>query len=132
MDIKFFLGRHPLPVASLSHYSLRASVEEKSLLATVYAPSGPHVPGQHALGGDGVPLVTFGVAQRPGYGSDLWAKLAGKFGALPGLEKPLEPWLAVAIHPGLALHSETAGWLGDFERCVAWAWVTRNPDLGAA
>jgi hypothetical protein len=24
------------------------------------------------------------------------------------------------------------GWMGDFERCVAWAWITRNPAIEAS
>ena len=36
---------------------------------------------------------------------------------------PEPPWCAVEIHPALALYPAAAEWLGDFERCVAWAWV---------
>ena len=31
----------------------------------------------------------------------------------------------------LARTSRAAEWLGDLERCIALAWITRNPDLGA-
>ena len=43
-----------------------------------------------------------------------------------GVQRPAEPWCAVLIHLTLALADPSASaWLGDFERCVAWAWVHR-------
>ena len=44
----------------------------------------------------------------------------------------LAPWLAVITHPTLAAHLGATEWLGDFERCVAWAWITRHPAVESA
>src|SRR5574337_28175 len=45
---------------------------------------------------------------------------------------PAAPWLAVAVHESAAAHPEALVWLGDLGRCMAWAWITLEPDLGAA
>lgn len=107
--------RHPLPVAELAHYEAAAFVEDGGLLVTVFAGENP--------------LVTFGVAQRSRHGGNLWAKMLANFPAKPGTQKPAEPWCAVALHPALIAHPDAMGWMGDFERCVAWAWITRNPQM---
>lgn len=119
----------PLPVDDLSHYSAVAFTDGGGLVVTIYAPSGPHVPGQSSRPG-GTPLVTIGVAQRSRHGGNLWAMMVASFGAAAGLAKPQEPWCAVALHPAVALHEDAARWLGDLERCIAWAWITRRPLLG--
>lgn len=119
---------HPLPVPALSHLSARASVEAGSLVVTVFAPAGPFVPGSVSRGKD-MPLVTFGVAQRSRQGAELWPQLVQAFGATDKIRRPAEPWIAVALHDGLVAHINVIGLLGDFERCCAWAWITRNPDL---
>lgn len=121
----------PLPVAALSHYrAVVIKTDGGGLVVTVYAPSGPHLPGTPAFG-KGLPLVTLGVAQRSRHGADLWGTLVAQFGCAKGLRRPTEPWCAVALHAGLAAHREAAHWLGDLERCIAWAWITRQPALGA-
>jgi hypothetical protein len=122
---------HPLPVQELSHLAARASVEAGSLIITVFAPAGPFVPGAVSRGKDML-LVTFGVAQRSRQGAALWPMLVDRLGAAPDLQRPAEPWLAVALHEGLIMHMDVIGLLGDFERCCAWAWMTRNPSLEAA
>ena len=121
---------HPLPVPELAHYSAQVLVQEGALVVTVSAPAGPHQVGRpHA--GDAMPLVTFGVAQRSRQGAGLWRSMVGAFGAKPGLQEPGAPWLAVAVHPTLAHYRGATDWLADFERCVAWAWITRRPGLEA-
>lgn len=122
---------HPLPVRALSHLSALASIDAGSLIVTVFAPAGPFVPGSASLGKD-TPLVTFGVAQRSRHGADLWTKLISAFGAKDNLQRPAEPWIAVALREGLMQHIDVIPLLGDFERCCAWAWMTRNPSLEAA
>ena len=122
---------HPLPVPSLSHFGAQVLVQDGGLVVTVVAPVGPHQHGKpHA--GQTMPLVTFGVAQRSRQGAALWAMLIKAFGSAPGLQQPGTPWCAVAIHPSITAYPEPVDWLGDFERCVAWAWLTRNPDLRPA
>lgn len=110
----------PLP-AGLERYTAIAIPHGSGLVMTVYGPT-PDRP---------TPLVTFAVAQDAGGGDELWAKLAGRFGAAPGLQKPPEPWCGVVVHPALVLDGAASEWLGDFERCVAWAWITRSPHLRA-
>ena len=122
---------HPLPVQALSHLSALASTDAGSLVVTVFAPAGPFLPGAVSRGKD-TPLVTFGVAQRSRHGADLWPKLIAAFGAKANLQKPAEPWLAVALRDGLMQHIDVIPLLGDFERCCAWAWITRNPKLESA
>ena len=48
------------------------------------------------------------------------------------LQAPGTPWCAVALHPGFLEQHGASAWIGDFERCIAWAWLTRNPDLRPA
>jgi hypothetical protein len=70
------------------------------------------------------PLVTFGVAADEKGAAELWS-LIGR----PGVPKPpATPWLAVKLEPGLLLHRDHADWLGDFERCWAWAWLEERAD----
>lgn len=117
----------PLPVAQLAHYGARV-IKDIGLVVTIYGPRGPHTPGRpHS--GEWLPLVTLGIAQRSRESADLWAALRANFGGYPGLGPPPTPWVAVATHPTLVAHSEAAQWLGDLERCIAWAWITRNPAL---
>ena len=122
---------HSLPVPALSHFSAQVFVQAGALVVTVSAPVGPHEQGKpHA--GQTLPLITLGVAQRSRQGADLWASLTKAFDTARGLEMPGAPWLAVAVHPGVLVYGGPVEWLGDFERCVAWAWLTRNPDLRSA
>lgn len=123
--------QHPLPVPELSHFSAQVFVQDGALVVTVSAPVGPHRQGKtHA--GQTMPLVTFGVAQRSRQGAPLWSMLVSAFGSVAGLQQPGTPYCAVAVHPSIAIYKGPVEWLGDFERCVAWAWITRNPDLRAA
>lgn len=122
--------RAPLPVPDLAHYSASATVDAGALLATIWGPRGPYLPGR-AHDGEADPLVTLGVAQRSRHGGDLWAMMVAQFGVAPGLKRPAEPWCAIALHAGLMAHPQTAEWLGDLERCIAWAWVTRAPQMEA-
>lgn len=122
--------KSPLPVPALSHFAAIAYVQDGGLVVTVYGPSGPHQPGQPASAD--IPLVTFGVAQRSRHSEPLWAMLLANFEHLEGIRQPTTPWCAVAVHPSIAAHADAIGWLADFERCVAWAWITRNAQLESA
>jgi len=95
--------------------------QDGALLVTVYGPQ-PDI-------GVPAPLATFGVASRSRHAHKLWEMLRGQPWVLPSLLMPGAPWCAVVPYPSLLAHSEAAEWLGDFERCVAWAWVTKQPDL---
>jgi hypothetical protein len=38
-------------------------------------------------------------------------------------EVPPEPWCAARIEVGSLAFPDEMLWLGDFERCLAWAWL---------
>lgn len=104
----------PLPEPSLDHYSASAHIEQGGLVMTIYAGAAA--------------LVTMAVAARSRQSAPLWAYMQAQHGPSgPGTPAPAAPWLAVALRPGLAQHADANEWLGDFERCVAWAWMERNP-----
>ena len=119
--------KSPLPVAALSHFGAVAYVQDGGLIFTVCGPDGPHERGQPANAD--IPLVTFGVAQRSRHSEPLWAMLLANFDHPEGIKQPATPWCAVAAHPSIMAHTAAIGWLADFERCVAWAWITRNTQL---
>ena len=108
----------PLPLSGLQGYVGLAAVLDGAALFTV---SGP------PIGGKAPPLVTLGVATTAAQGELLWPLLTGPVmpASKRGLKCPAAPWCAAVIWPTLALHPGAAAWLGDLERCIAWAWVTR-------
>jgi len=76
---------------------------------------------------DGEPVVTFGVARHSTAGATLW-RLLTETSVLPvhamAQRCPPEPWCAARLEPGIdRLDRETITALGDFERCIAWAWL---------
>lgn len=104
-------GALPLPEPSLGSCSAAAHIEQGGLVMTVFA------------GAD--PLVTFAVAGRSRQSAALWAYMQAQHGAAPGLTAPDAPWLAVAMRSGFAAHPDVAAWLADFERCVAWTFLSK-------
>lgn len=81
---------------------------------------------------DGVRLVQFAAPASQSVAGRAWpewmAHLASeaRCGFVPPRSPPPYPWTAVMLEAGLALHPDAALWLGDFERCVAWAWIERH------
>ena len=119
--------KHPLPVAALSHYSAIAFVQDGGLLVTVYGASGPHESGKPANAD--IPLVTFGVAQRSRHSEPLWVMMLASFEHAPGIKQPATPWCSTIVYPSSLMRKDALSWLADFERCCAWAWITRNAKL---
>jgi len=73
-------------------------------------------------------LATVGIAAESRCAPSLWRLLTevGPAAAtLPDLDRPAQPWCAARLEAGLAIYPEAAHWLGDFERCLAWAWIER-------
>lgn len=119
--------KHPLPVAALSHFSAITFVRDGGLLVTVYGPSGPHDQGKPANAD--IPLATFGVAERSRHGEPLWAMMLASFEHAPSIRQPSTPWCGAILYPSAIAHKLELSWLADFERCCAWAWITRNAKL---
>lgn len=69
-------------------------------------------------GADG-PWAVIGVAPHSRVGPKLWGHLVGLY---PGctVDRPSAPWVAAAL-----LVDDTPEWVGDFGRCVGWAWLER-------
>lgn len=42
---------------------------------------------------------------------------------------PPEPWYAARLEAAVLAHQDALSWLGDFECCIAWAWVLRKTTL---
>ena len=122
-------AREPLPVASLAHFAASATVENGPLLCTVWGPPSSQQSAAAVHPAAAIPLVTFGVAQRSRHAAALWPLLLALPGSASELQRPPPPWCAVSLQPGLLLHPSASEWLGDLERCIAWAWITRAPDL---
>jgi hypothetical protein len=105
-------GRPAIP--GVPAYTLSAAAEGKCLIATVWR--------------DDAPLVTLGVAGRSRCGGPLW-RMLHDHSVLPTQtrrdEAPPAPWCAARLEPGIVGDSEAATWLGDFERTLAWAWLSR-------
>ena len=36
---------------------------------------------------------------------------------------PEPPWVAAALEPSATHYRDAMAWLGDFERCLGWAWL---------
>lgn len=93
--------------------TVSVTAEGRCMIATVWGP-------------ERAPLATFGVAAKARCGVKLWTLLhghaVGPLATSPH-ERPQEPWCAVRLEPTLVLHERAAEWLGDFERCLAWAWL---------
>lgn len=116
----------PLPVAALSHFGARV-IKEVGLVVTLYAPRGPHTKGQPHTG-EHVPIATLGIAQRSREAKELWDGFAKHFGPTRAT-MPTTPYCMVAMHENIVTVMDALDWLGDLERCIAWAWVTRNPAI---
>lgn len=77
------------------------------------------------LTADGTRLVHFGVADHSRCAQPLWERLGSASGA-----KPAEPWCVASIDPaGAVADMEAYHWIGDFERCFAWAWLSGKEEM---
>lgn len=80
------------------------------------------------LGDVSPPLATIGIATRSRCGSALWRRLHdGRPELATSADAvPPTPWCAARLEPALADDPDAAHWLGDLERCLAWAHVLRH------
>lgn len=93
----------------------------RALLITVW---GPPYGADGIRAPKGVPIATFGVAGSSLASATLWREWQKRE---RDDRTPTPPWCVVRIEPGLAIFPTAAEWLGDFERCCAWAWLEGNP-----
>lgn len=105
----------PVAIPGCAGYSLSGRTAGKCMVATVWA--------------DGPPsemVVSIGIAAQSPCGAAIWRTLH-QVTAMPAAtdpdQQPPAPWCGVVIEPALARHTDAAHWLGDFERCLAWAWL---------
>jgi hypothetical protein len=80
---------------------------------------------------DGTPLrqdlVTIAVAPRSRHAVAAWSAITAIPGAQTGLQAPAAPFCAAALHDAYRRQFGGSAWIGDFERCLAWAWIeTKN------
>ena len=93
---------------------IRATASSKCLLASVHSPE---------EAGSRLPLVTIGVAAHSRCGASIWRLLTEVPARIDAGPCPREPWCAARLETGLAVYPGAAHWLGDMERCLAWAWL---------
>jgi hypothetical protein len=74
------------------------------------------------------PIVTIGIANHSRCGAETWRALH-KSAALPCAtqsdEYPQAPWCAARLEPHCMFYPDAMNWLGDFERCLAWAFLEK-------
>ncbi|CAL8981524.1 hypothetical protein RHODGE_RHODGE_02851 [Rhodoplanes serenus] len=104
-----------VPIPRRPGYSLGGRAAGGCMAATVWADGPPSVV-----------IATIGIATRSLCGARLWRDLH-RYGSGPVVTDPAwcppEPWLAVALERGIVAHVDATDWLGDFERCLAWAFL---------
>lgn len=104
-------------IPGVGEYYLSGRASSKCLVATVWS------------GAPSIVIATIGVAAHSRCGAALWREMHA-WGETPVVTDPAqcppEPWVAAAIDAGITQHMEAAHWLGDFERCLAWAWLERQ------
>jgi hypothetical protein len=97
-------GVRPLP--GPPGYDIRITVDGSALAVTI------------SRARDGAPLVTFVACPD----EDAIARAVAASGAVPAV--PLTaPACLVDLHPTITTAHDALGWLGDAERCLAWAWI---------
>lgn len=94
-------------------YDLTAAAQGRCLVATVWLGSAP--------------LCTIGVAGHGRCGAQLWRSMhersSGTVLATRADAPPQAPWCGARLDAGIALDPGAVDWLGDYERCLAWAWL---------
>lgn len=104
--------------ANLPGFSLSGRAHGRCLVAVVWADGPPSVA-----------IASIGVALHSRCAAGLWRGLH-QWGTLPVVTDPegcpAEPWVAAALDEGALDHPDAMHWLGDFERCLAWAWQRRR------
>lgn len=102
-----------IPVPGMPGYSITGRASKHCLVAVVWRDRPARA------------LASIGVAARSRCGAPIWRALH-TWGEVPVVTDPAQcpaaPWVAVALDT-LDPDEPALGWLGDFERCLAWAFV---------
>lgn len=105
----------PVSIPAVGPYSISGRCTSRCLTATVWADGPPSVA-----------IASLGVAGHSRCGATLWRALH-TWGDAPVSTDPArcppEPWVAVALDAGIARHLDATAWLGDFARCLGWAFL---------
>lgn len=104
------LSKSRQPVPGFSDFEVTGARQACSMVLTVWRAE--------------IPIITMGVATHSRDGASLWRVLhetAAESLQTEPQRCPPEPWAAVLIHGGIALVPNETLWVGDFERCIAWA-----------
>ncbi|WP_116963082.1 hypothetical protein [Fastidiosibacter lacustris] len=121
----------PLPVPDLAHYSAKILTDHSVLIVTVYGPAAPHEQAQASSAG--IPLTTSYIVQRSRQAVRAWMLIKEHFRFLTAKvnaqQIPNAPSITTVIHDCGALYLDAFLWLADFERCIAWTWITDKPQL---
>lgn len=121
----------------------------KDLIRQMVAVQRPRIPGFESFSVTGVrhgrcfvatvwsggePIVTIGIATHSRCGAEVWQALhksASLLCATSADQCPTEPWCAARLEPHSLFYPDVMAWVGDFERCMAWAWIDyRNENNG--
>lgn len=103
------------PLPRLAGYVLGIDRDGRDAVYTISSVVGADDP-------EPVPLITCWLAVE--HPARVWASVPS---AVAGVEMPEStPWLAVLMHPTALLRPEALGWLGDAERCIAWALIEED------
>jgi hypothetical protein len=99
-------------------YSLNGQAVDRCLVAVVWA--------------NGLPsqaVATIGVVAADRGAATVWRQLH-RLGETPVVTDPKgcadAPWVATAHDADIVRHMNAVEWLGDFERCLAWAWLAEQ------
>ena len=117
-------------IPGMDGYTMTATASGRCLMATVF---GPPIRGDKGTCDD-VPMLTLGIASHSRCGAALWRIMhQDRTDPMPALKTagqpcPDEPWLAARLEIGAAIYPEAMKWIGDWERCLAWAWLARLED----
>lgn len=106
----------------LSGWAMTARERPGSLSVRVYAPNGLPV-AVFAAGAEHEAPRGRNEAWRRVVSEALWFVDGASPDTLPLAEPPEPLWLIGAQLPSILEYPDSVGWLADFERCAAWAWL---------
>jgi hypothetical protein len=110
------VARQQAPLPHLAPYYLTGAADGGWLVATLWC-DGPGI--------GRAPIATWWTAADAA-ASGMWDSCVVRHCASVGRMQPrpdTTPWVAAWVEVGAALYPDAMAWVGDLERCLAWAWV---------